>query len=163
MFDVNIYIETSARGPKSRRAAGMYVLECIKEGRVAGTKDGFIYMDMAAENALVLALLQQAFSRLTKACSVRVNTQCSYVLGTINNYWIIQWRKNGWLNAKGKSVANREAWEVLSGQMADHLVSADQGWHGYRELMQYTINRELQAGYEGNMVIKRDILRGKES
>lgn len=105
MFDVNIYIETSIRQVKAAKtAAGMYVLECVSDREVLGTRDELIYEENITEYALNLKLLYAAFSRFTKCSSVIVNTECEKVFGAIKNQWYRQWKKDGWLTAKGSPV-----------------------------------------------------------
>ncbi len=158
-YNVNIYIETSLKGPSKRRAAGMYILEYEKDGGAPVTRDAVLYMEQTTENILVLTLLGNALSRLTKTCSVRVNTGCSHVLNTMQNHWLPQWKKNGWTNAKGKPVANADLWAAVSELMGRHLVEINGGWHnGYRELMYTEIRRELGMPHMLPMEEKRDVL-----
>lgn len=143
IFNVNIYIETLVRGPKSKKAAGEWLVEFITRKGVTVTRSGIICKEEISENALTLELLKDAFSILTKNCSIRVNTQCGHVLGAIQNHWLTQWKKRDWVNAKGSPVANRELWQQVSELMEHHLVEFDSGWHPYREVMQGDIRREI--------------------
>ncbi len=157
--EVNIYIETSLKGPSRRRAAGMYILEYKKANGVPVTRDAVLYMERTTENILVLTLLEKALSRLTKTCSVRVNTECGHVLNVMRNHWLPQWKKNGWINAKGKPVANADLWAAVSELMGGHLVEISGGRHNcYRELMYTEIHRELGTPHTLSMEEKRDAL-----
>lgn len=163
MFDVNIYIETSIKGLRTyKKAAGMYVLECIDGNRILGTKDGLIYAENITEYALTLELLHEAFSRMTKSSSVRVNTECGHVFGTINNHQLSKWKKNGWITARGTPVKNKEIWIPLSEKMEMHLVTAEHWANSYGNLMQTAIRKELQAWHSEPVAKKRDILEIKE-
>lgn len=93
IFEVNIYIETSIHGPKAKRAAGEWLVEFITSKGEPVTRSGIICREEISENALTLELLRDALSRLTKTCSVRVNTECGHVLNVMQNHWLAQWRK----------------------------------------------------------------------
>ena len=41
---------------------------------------------------------------------LRIHTDSKYVLHAITKNWIAKWKANGWLNAKGKPVANQGDW-----------------------------------------------------
>lgn len=144
IFNVNIYIETSARGPAVREAAGEWIVEFITTNGIPVTRNGVIYKNRTTENALALELLRDAFSILTKTCSVRVNTECGHILNTMHNHWLPQWRKNGWMNAKDKPVANQKLWEQVSDLMDNHCIEFTSGYHSYRNVMQEDINRKLK-------------------
>ncbi len=164
MFDVNIYIETSISQVRAARtAAGMYVLECISDDKVIGTRDELIYEENITEYALNLKLLYAAFLRFTKCSSVTVNTKCEKVFGAIKNQWYRQWEKDGWMTAKGSPPKNIEIWQPLTEKMERHLVTADRWENSYRILMQDAIKKELQLWHGGTSVRKRDILEIKEN
>lgn len=144
IFCVNIYIETSLRGPAVRKGAGEWLVEFIRDNGIPETRSGILYKEKTNENALALELLKEAFSILTKSCSVRVNTQCEHILNTMQNHWLPQWKKNGWQNAKGKPVRNMELWQKCSELMENHCTEFGSGQHSYREVMQRDIRKELE-------------------
>lgn len=109
-MNVNIYIETSFRGPAVRKATGAWIVEYMSGTGKLITRGGILYADNTTENGLALHLVSKSFSILTKTCYAVVFTECGHVLRTMQNHWIWQWRKNGWINAKGKMVRNAEMW-----------------------------------------------------
>lgn len=145
-FHVNIYLETSIRGPGAREAAGEWLVEFVTSSGIPVTRSGIVWRKKTTQNALTLELLRDALSILTKTCSIRVNTQCEHVLGTINNQWIPQWEKSGWVNAKGKPVANAELWQQVYGIIREHyhFVETCTGAHSYQAVMQDDIRKELK-------------------
>lgn len=155
--DVNIYIVTSVRAPAKRKAAGMYILEFIKENGEPATRNEVIYCDKTGENELVLQLLGSAFSRLRKPCSVLVNTTCQHVLNVFDNFWLPIWEKNGWKNAKGKEVGNKELWQQLREAMEDHLVSVTDEEHSYKNIMQDTLRHELEKEHTESVERNKDV------
>lgn len=143
-FCVNIYIETSVRGPAVKRGAGEWLVEFIRGDGIPVTRSGILRKEKTNENALALELLKDAFSILTKSCSVRVNTQCEHILNTMQNHWLSQWKKNAWRNAKGKPVKNMELWKKCSELMENHCTEFSSGPHPYQMVMQMDIRKELE-------------------
>ena len=144
MFQVNIYIETSVRGPRRGAAAGMWLAEYGKRDGTTETRSGVLYREDTTQNALTLELLNSALLILTKPCSVRVNTECTHVLNVMRNGLLPTWEKNGWINAKGEPVKNREAWERAVSLMSAHAVTVGNGWHGYLETMRRDIRKVME-------------------
>lgn len=143
-FHVNVYIETSASGPAIREAAGEWLVEYITSTGIPVTRGGTLWKERTTENALALELLKEALGVLAKTCSVRVNTQCRHILNTVNNHWLPQWEKHGWVNAKGKPVGNMELWQQVYALMGKHFLEVTSGWHEYREVMRHDIRKELE-------------------
>lgn len=145
IFQVTVYIETSFRGPAIRRAAGMWLIEYIKSDGAPETRQGILKRESTTENALVLELLADAFSKLTKSCYARVNTECEHVLHVMQNHWLPQWEKNGWLNAKGKPVKNDLLWQQCKERMQKHTVTFGNTGNSYGSVMQGEIRKELEG------------------
>lgn len=97
---------------------------------------------MTTENTLALELLQEALKQLVKPCSVRVNTRCEHILNVMNNHWLSQWEKAGWVSAKGKLIKNMTLWQHCRNLMQDHTVSFESGMHSYRNQMLWEIEKE---------------------
>lgn len=144
-FKVNIYIETTVRGPRREAAAGMWLAEYIKKDHIPETRSGILCREDATQNALTLELMNAAFLILTKPCLVRVNTECAHVLNVMRNGFLPIWEKNGWINAKGAPVKNREAWSRAYSLMSAHAVTVEDGWHGYREVMRREIRKAMKT------------------
>lgn len=145
--NVTVYIVTDARPPSKRQAAGAWLIEyrfttCNKKPEI---REGGLYRWKTTENAIVLELIRDALSRLTKPCSVWVNTQCELVLNAAKRCWIRQWEEDGWKNAKGKPVKNAELWQQAAKEMAKHCVSFDNRMpHAeYLEIMQEEMDKAL--------------------
>lgn len=145
VFEVNVYIVTSIRAPKAGRAAGMWLIEFITSSDIPVTRSGTVYEDNTTENALVLKLLIEALGKLTKTCIVSVNTECGHVLSAANNRWVAGWEAAGWVNKKGKPVANWELWEEAYSLIKKHSVEFVAGWHSYKALMEAEV-KKLQEG-----------------
>ncbi len=154
-MNVNIYIETSFKGPSTRRAAGAWLVEYISSTGRPVTRGGMLYADKTTENELALRLIQKAFAILTKTCCATVYTGCGHILRTMNNHWLAQWQKNGWHTAKDSPVRNAETWQKCAELLEHHMTEWTDADHGYRRNMQWRLKKELEkehgipaAGYE---------------
>lgn len=141
---VTIYIETTLHGPAKRSGAGMWLIEYINRKNEPVTRQGTLYRGVCTENSLSLELLYIAFSRLTKICSVRVNTQCEHLLNSCSNHRPAQWEKNGWHKANGTPVKNAELWEQAYILMKKHQVTFENGENPYRMVMQKQMIQEME-------------------
>lgn len=150
IFNVSIYIETTIKGPRPRMAVGAWLAEYITSQNEPKTREGKLFCEMTTENALTLALLSEAFGSLARTCtcSIRVNTECGHVVNAVEKGWVRQWKKNGWMNAKGVPVKNVELWQQVSEKMERHLVAFDLGSHSYRKIMRDEIHKILDAEEE---------------
>lgn len=145
-FAVTIFIETSIHGPAIRTGSGMYMIEYIKKNGDPETRQGITERKDATENALALEALAAALKRITKSCSIRVNTQCDHILNTMGNHWLPQWRKNDWRNAKGKPIKNMELWQQLSDLMDKHCITFGRDPNSYATVMQAEMKKEAADG-----------------
>lgn len=143
-MNVNIYIETSFRGPSTRRAAGAWIVEYISSTGKPVTRGGILYSDKTTENELALQVIRKAFSILTKTCCATVFTECGHVLRTMQNHWLVQWQKNGWINAKGKYVKNAAIWNQCALILEHHMTEWMDEDHEYRQCMQSRLKKELE-------------------
>lgn len=89
---VNIYITTTAKGPRLwKMAYYVYTMECN-----GYTRNHSGRMKNCTENQLELNIIAEALGRLNKMQEVRIFTSCTHVLNAMNNHWVAQWEKNGW-------------------------------------------------------------------
>lgn len=137
---VTIYIETTIRGPAKRNGAGMWLIEYIKKDGTPVTRQGTIIRDATTESILTLECMKLAFDRLTKTCSVRVNTRCEQVLNSIENRWVAQWEKAGWIKANGKPVMHAELWQQVYELIKRHEVLIENTENSYRPAMETELN-----------------------
>lgn len=140
-FRVNIYIETSRRGPSKGPGKYMYLMEYIRkngEPFTIGDTEGF---EHTFENELALKAIIAAAKRLTKPCVIRIYTTCNHVLSTTHNSWHVQWQKNGWKRSDGRPAKNAELWEQLVAVLAPHAVTYTKDEHSYRRWMREELER----------------------
>lgn len=142
-FDVNIYVETTWKGPARRKGVAMWLVEYKRAGESI-TRQGMIHLDDGTENQASLMAITAAAKILTKECSIRVFTQCDHILNTVGNFWHIQWQKNDWHNAKGKPVKNAELWQQMLEALGRHSYSFHSGHHEFQNVMQIEIRKEME-------------------
>lgn len=147
-MNVNIYIETAYKGPVRRRMAGAWLVEFILKSGKPVTRGGMLYANITTENEMTLRLLIQAFSILTKTCCVRVFTECTHVLNVTQNNWLWQWQKNGWINAKGKTVSNVDLWKKCTSLTEQHVTEWTEEEHSYRQCMLGRVQKEMYREHE---------------
>lgn len=153
MQQVKVFIETSSRfrGNVERKCG--YVLstqlrtgEGTKEhlGRVAGTYHQAILLTMV-----------DALDHMTRACDVCFYISDLYVTSRLER--ITEMAGSGWLDTKGKPIANREEWRKLFksiNQLPDaHKISTKTEKHSYsmwlrEEMKRHECGRMLGQGLE---------------
>ena len=141
-FRVNIYIETSRRGPSEGKGKYIYVLEYMLKDGTPYTKDGTETFEKINENKLVLKEIIAAGKRLTKPCSIRIFTGCNHVLSTTHNGWHIEWQKNGWKKKNDKPINNAALWEELVTVLDKHAVTYTKDEHSYKRWMREQLEGE---------------------
>lgn len=143
-MNVRIFIESTWKGPARRDGVAMWLIEYIKTNGEPDTREGFIHLEDGTEAAGCLMALINAFCKLKKPCSALVFTGCEHIINTCTNHWQVQWQKNGWKNAKGKTVKNAELWELLIEKTEPHVYTIQSGEHEYQQVMQNDLIREVQ-------------------
>jgi ribonuclease HI len=64
----------------------------------------------------------EALKNIKKTSDIHLYTDSQYVKNGINQ-WIFNWKKNGWVTANKKPVANKELWIELDTCVAKHKVT----------------------------------------
>ena len=75
-------------------------------------------------NRMELMAAIKAMEALSRACSIDLHTDSTYVRNGINE-WIRKWRANGWRTASRKPVKNADLWQELDTARERHDVT----WH----------------------------------
>ena len=59
----------------------------------------------------------QGLSRLKEPCQVELYTDSQYLSKAINEGWLENWKKRGWVKSDKKPVLNVELWQALDEQL----------------------------------------------
>lgn len=65
----------------------------------------------------------QGLSRLKEPCQVDLYTDSQYLSKAINEGWLQNWKKKGWVKSDKKPVLNVELWQALDEQLRRHQVT----------------------------------------
>lgn len=74
-------------------------------------------------NRMEMTALLEAFRAITKENqTIQVFSDSSYLMDCFRRKWYINWRKNGWQNAKKKPVENQDLWKELLPYIKRHSI-----------------------------------------
>lgn len=128
---VNLYIDTSVRGPRKINGAYGFVLETsTAAGPATFTK--VTKLDETTEHQSLCKAIREALQRIKKPCRVVVHTQSEYIVAAIK-FWLQTWKDSDWLNAKGKEVADADSWQEIASRYEIELDAVIDITHQYKE------------------------------
>ena len=143
MEQVNIYTYTKINLKKKTGVIG-YILEKQTEKGPATLSKLEMVSDMT-NNRAELTVLIRALSRLNKPCRLAIYTESNYVASAYIMRWIDRWQKNGWINAKDKTVANFQEWSTLDNYLKKHaFYFCVRQEHEYREWLRAEVDRKIK-------------------
>ena len=135
MRTVDIYIDTSIKGPRRRDGACLYILAFQSNGKTAD-RGRQIRHEKTTENQLTLLGLEAALRHLKEPCHLILHLECTYVASALQNRWFDEWRHNGWMNAKNKVVSDADTWQAIEYLLNAHAFEVVlKQPHTYREWM----------------------------
>ncbi len=141
--EVNLYIDTSIRGPKRKVGAYGYVLEYnAAAGPVTRTKVEKTEYETTEHQSLCRALLE-AIKRINTQCRLNIYTESDYISSVFSNHWLSEWYYNGWQTKKNTPVANAELWEEIC-EIIRHLdvqVKLKED-HSYKEWLRREVEKQ---------------------
>lgn len=120
MFEVNIYLETSLKGPGTRKGWYAAVLEFIKNGK-AITREDFVLEKETTYHKSVLCALAKSLKRLNASCHLNIYTDSIFVKNSVENN-LSTWKANGYLNIKAEPIKNQEEWREVGRLLSGHNV-----------------------------------------
>lgn len=141
-MNVRIFVESSWHGKAKMDGVAMWLVEYMK-GEIPITRQGFIHMEAGDEYQGNLRALINAFTILKVPCDAAIYTQNMNIYNTMANNWQIQWKKNGWINSKGKEPTNKELWVMLTEKMEHHHYTISKEHHDYKKVMDAAVEKEL--------------------
>lgn len=148
MQDVNLYLRTSYHGLKS--ADGWYcsILEMP-------TQRGPVTLEVTNQehgtaNRIALTGLLKALERFSKPCALGIYTDSRHIEQGIG--WLPQWKKVGWVTAKGEEIKNKDLWTRISTELERHLVKVEFAEH--TEYSTWQLNRMREEARKHEQKVK---------
>ncbi len=80
-------------------------------------------MAQTTNNRMELCAVIGALQALQEPCRVSLHTDSAYIANAVNERWIENWIRRGWMTAGKKPVKNRDLWEALVEAMRPHDVT----------------------------------------
>ena len=77
---------------------------------------------LTTNNQMELTATIEALKNIKSSSIIHLYTDSQYVKNGINE-WILNWKKNGWVTANKKPVANKELWIELDKYVQIHKVT----------------------------------------
>lgn len=74
-------------------------------------------------NRMELTAVIEALYALKQPCEVTLTTDSKYVVDSINNGWVAQWKERGWRKSDKKPALNVDLWERLLDLLEIHNVT----------------------------------------
>ena len=119
MFEVNIYIETSLKGPVVRDGWYAAILEFTTKNKKTITREDFEMQTATTYHRQSVCAFLKSLKRLNASCTVNVYMDSVYLRNGVEDY-VKMWKSNSWINAKGDVIKNAKEWQeiakLISGQ-----------------------------------------------
>ena len=110
MFEVNIHIETSLKGPVVKDGWYAAVLEFTTKSKKTITREDFEMQTATTYHRQSVCAFLKSLKRLNANCTVNVYTDSIYLKNGVEEH-IKMWKSNGWINAKGNEIKNAKEWK----------------------------------------------------
>lgn len=123
MYKVDIYLETSLKGPGTRRGWYAAVIECTKKDNSVYWKGDFAQEESITYHKSVLLALLKSLNRLNASSDLTIHTDSYYLITNIEQGHLERWSKNGFLNIKGEPIKNQNEWKEVARLLKGHKVS----------------------------------------
>lgn len=145
MYRVNIYTMTDIKGPRRRDGIYAYLLE-VPTDKGPATCQVFKEIKDATENRAELTAVVEALKRLNQSCDLDIYTDSEHIATAINNNWLVKWRDNGWMNAKGREISNRDLWQEMAELLNENrfLIHVKEH-HTYTNCMRFEMEKKHKA------------------
>lgn len=125
---IEIFTDGSCLGNPGPGGIGILLRYKTTEKRISR---GF---KLTTNNRMELLAVVEALAILKESCQVDLYSDSQYMKNGITK-WIHNWKKNNWRTSGKKEVKNRDLWERLDKEVANHTIH----WHwvkghaGHRE------------------------------
>jgi ribonuclease HI len=142
---VRIFILTNLNCPaRVKYGVAMWLVEFLAMGETPITRQGFVHCENTTRFELSIKALINAFAKLKKPCTALIYCDEQTMLNAFGNSWFIQWRKDGWVNSRGKPIRYQRLWEMLVEEMEPHIYTMRGERHDYSDVMENDIRKETE-------------------
>ena len=105
MKEIVIYTDGACSGNPGPGGWGAILIYKNTHKEVSGGKK------KTTNNEMELTAVVKSLSLLKEPCNVKLYSDSSYVVNAVNKGWLNNWKSNGWINSKKKSLPNLLLWE----------------------------------------------------
>ena len=115
--NVTIYTDGACSGNPGAGGWGAILMHGARKKEFSG------FEKETTNNRMELTAVIEALSKLKDVCTVSLYSDSAYVVNAINNGWLENWKKNGWIGSDKKPVKNIELWKALDVLLNKHSVT----------------------------------------
>lgn len=117
MKKVSLYTDGACSGnPGNGGYAAILVYQGIEKEVCGGESN-------TTNNRMEILAVIKGLETLKESCDVTVYSDSQYVVGAINEGWLVGWLKNGWKTSAKKAVKNPDLWQRLYELMQKHKLT----------------------------------------
>lgn len=144
-MEVNLYIDTSPKGPRRGKRTYLYIL-AVQTAKGTADVGNRAEVEDATESQATLRALNEALGRMKCPARITIWLECEYVAGAILQGWPETWKKQGWTTSKRNPVKDAELWQSVLGKMGIHEIEVRiKEHHEYREWMRRELEKRKVA------------------
>lgn len=114
---ITIYTDGACSGNPGPGGWAAVIIKGGQEEEISGGEGNTTNQRMELTAAL------KALEHLTVRSRVELFSDSAYLVNAFRQDWFKRWKKNGWLNAAGKPVKNKDLWKKLKAQDDYHHVT----------------------------------------
>lgn len=116
---VDLYTDGACSGNPGPGGWAAILVSAAKQKELSGSESPTTNQRMEIMAAV------EGLRALQRPCAVTLFSDSAYLINCLKQRWYVKWRSNGWRNAAGAAVANRDLWEALLEQMERHRMTVE--------------------------------------
>jgi len=117
MKKIIIYTDGACSGNPGPGGWGAILIYNTVQKELSGGKKN------TTNNEMELTAVVEALKALKEPCLVDLYSDSNYVVNAVNQYWLQNWKKNGWKNSKKQLLPNLELWKEFDQLITIHQVN----------------------------------------
>lgn len=92
----------------------------LKFGEVERELSG--YEENTTNNKMELTAAIKGLKALKEPCEVELYSDSAYLVNGFEKFWLVNWKKNGWINSSKEEVKNSDLWKELDSLNSIHKI-----------------------------------------